>query len=154
MEALMAIVISLVMMSGAVATYSLADRQADQEMVRMGLVDLRMNLIDAFSTRSDYTGLDLAAARDLGVVPTVFKGNSGPDGSTLALATGPDSSFEIELDDFNTDEVAEQWCLLLLPDPNGEWVMTAADGAFASYTDISTVQGVCDGVSTLTFRGR
>lgn len=153
MEALLAIVISLVLVSGAVQIFAVSDRSIYKERVAVSLVDLSNNIRSAFSTRSDYTGLTESSAESLGLIPTVLRGG-GPDGADLSITPGPAGSFDIVLD-FGDEDTATEWCAELLPDGRRAWIATGAGSAagagMQSGMTVEDAVAACDAV--MTFRG-
>jgi len=154
MEALMAIIISLVLGAGAVSMFGASERTMYKERVSIGLVDLASNIRKSFSTRGDYSGLTEDAVSDLGLYPNVLAGG-GPDGSeiTISPSSTGNTTFDIVLE-FSDSDVAEMWCADLLPDGRGAWVGTGVNASnLESGMTVEEAADACGSAKTLIFRG-
>lgn len=155
MEALLAIVISSVMVASAVGIYASSEKSIYKEQVAIGISELGENINKGFSTRSSYAGISERIVRDLGLMPDVFV-SGGPDGADLSVSPGPDNSFDISVA-FAGKSVAQQWCADLLPNGSRRWIATGAGNApgegLLPDMDVEKAVAACKGSSVFTFRG-
>jgi len=154
-EALLAVVISSVLVAGAVGMFASSERSMYKERVSIAVVELGGNSRKAFSSRSDYTGVSESAVQDLGLLPGVLK-KGGPDGADLSVSPGPAVTFDFVFD-FAGTASAREWCADMLPDPDGVWISTGAGGAagegLQSGMTLEDAVDACDGSTVFTFRG-
>lgn len=154
MEALMAIVISTIMVASAVAMYASSEKTIYKEQVSMGIVELGENINKGFATRADYTGVSESVVNDLGLMPTALVAG-GPDGAELSVVPAPDSAFDIVIE-FAGEESAKTWCADLLPNGGRKWIATGAgnapgEGLLPEMT-VGDAMSACDGSTVFTFR--
>lgn len=158
MEVLIAVVLVMLLTASAINLLANVIHNSNTSSLERDLSALRDNIVNAFTSRSNYSGLDEDLVQTLDIAPPSLKGFSGPGGASIRIfPDGIDERFfVIQFTSSPTDNsgILQATCAALIPGRGSNWDSFDVNGNTTDVDDFPGTLDACGSANSFSLRAQ